>query len=98
MAFEGLIRPPKIELYVGVVKRVSPIWINFEVNGVERLRLLAESPGDVRAHQAISIVRADAQSLEKVRNMVFCIHPVSASRQKQRSGVTLTADAPAFRR
>jgi len=30
--------------------------------------------------------------------MVFCIHPVSASRQKQRSGVTLTADAPAFRR
>jgi hypothetical protein len=37
MALEGLIRPPKIELYVGVVKRVSPIWINFEVNGVERL-------------------------------------------------------------
>src|SRR6185437_4535981 len=33
MAFEGLIRSPKIELYVGVVKRVSPIWINFEVNG-----------------------------------------------------------------
>jgi hypothetical protein len=32
MAFEGLIRRPKIELYVGVVKRVSPIWINFEVN------------------------------------------------------------------
>ena len=32
MAFEGLIRRPKIELYVRVVKPVSMIWINFEVN------------------------------------------------------------------
>ena len=32
MAFRGLIRRSKIEVYVGVVKRTSTIWINFEVN------------------------------------------------------------------